>query len=337
MGGGFFRGWVRLIAVYVACASLSAQSGRWEQLIADGRRALDARDFETAETRFEAALDESAGFAPNDPRKAQALVQMARFHRAQGDFAKPEALYRQALTAAERALGPKTAACAAYKHETAGYYHARRKYDVAEDLYKEAFGQRVRELGREHIDVAQSINDLGVLYENKAAFEKARVYYEHALAIREKLLGPDHLDTVTTVEHLARLFNKTRQGAKARELAERAGAVREGRVERYNAGGAQPTEIFSLREVRREPRVDGRVEPEYTDAARIARHEGAVVLQVTIDREGRAGRFRLLRSLGLGLDEKAVEAVRQWKFRPARKDGKRVAVLANLEILFRLM
>ena len=320
-----------------ACAIVGAQQGRWEQLIADGRQALEARDFETAETRFEAALDQAAGFAADDPRKADALVNMARFHRAQGDFAKPEALYRQALSAAERALGADSAACAAYKHELAGYYHARRKYDLAEGFYKDAFARRVRELGREHVDVAQSINDLGVLYENMAAFEKARVYYEHALAIREKLLGPDHLETVRTVEHFARLLNKTRDGAKARELAERAQAVREGRVESYNRGAVEPTEIFSLREVRREPRIDGRVEPEYTDEARIARHEGAVVLQVAIDREGRASRFRLLRSLGLGLDEKAVEAVRQWKFRPARKDGKRVAVLANLEILFRLM
>ena len=320
-----------------ACAILCAQQGRWEQLIADGRQALVARDFETAETRFAAALDQAAGFARDDPRKAQSLAHMARFHRAQGDFAKPEELYRDALAAAEIALGPKTAACAAYKHELAGYYHARRKYDLAEGYYKEAFGQRVRELGREHLDVAQSINDLGVLYENRAVFEKARVYYEHALAIREKLLGRDHLETVRTIEHFARLLNKTREGGKARELAERAQAVRQGRVDNYNRGAVEPNETFSLREVRREPRVDGRVEPEYTDEARIARHQGAVLLQVTIDREGRAARFRLLRSLGLGLDEKAVEAVRQWKFRPARKDGKRVAVRANLEIIFRLM
>ena len=320
-----------------ACAILGAQQGRWEQLIADGRQAVAARDFETAETRFEAALDEAAGFARDDPRKAQAFTHMARFHRARGDFAKPEILYREALAAAEIAFGANTAACAVYKHELAGYYHARRKYDLAEAYYKEAFGHRVRELGREHLDVARSINDLGVLYENKAVFEKARVYYEHALAIREELLGPVHLETVATVEHLARLFNKTREGGKARELAARAQAVRAGRVDTYNRGAVEPNEIFSLREVRRKPRVDGRVEPEYTDEARIARHQGAVLLQVTIDREGRVAHFRLLRSLGLGLDEKAVEAVRQWTFRPARKDGKRVAVLANLEILFRLM
>ena len=262
---------------------------------------------------------------------------MARLYRSQGDFARPEALYRRALAAAELALGAETAACAAYKHETARYYHARRKYDLAEKYYKEAFTQRVRELGREHVDVGESINDLGVLYENKALFEKARVYYEHALAIREKLLGPEHLETVATVEHLARLLNKTQEGAKARELAERARAVRRDIIERYNLDGDQPPEIFSLDEVRRKPRVDAREEPEYTDDARIARHQGSVLLQITIDREGRPRRFRLLRSLGLGLDEKAVEAVRQWKFHPARKDGKRVAVEVNLEIFFRLI
>ena len=45
---------------------------------------------------------------------------------------------------------------------------------------------------------------------------------------------------------------------------------------------------------------------------------------------------RIARSLGLGLDEKALEAVRQWKFEPARKDGQPVAVLVNVEVNFRL-
>ena len=316
---------------------LSTQQGRWEQSIEAGRQALETRNFELAETNFQAALDQATTFAPADPRKARSLVQMARFYRALGDFARPEELYRQALAAAELALGSNTVAYAAYKHEVAGYYHARRKYDLAEAYYKEAFAQRVYEFGREHVDVGESINDLGILYENKAVFEKARLYYEHALVIREKLLGSDHLGTIATVEHLARLLNKTREGAKARQLTARAQAVRQKLVDRYNIGGIEPNTIYTLQEVRREPKVDDRVEPEYTDEARIARHEGSVVLQVAIGNAGRPRHFRLLRSLGLGLDERAVEAVRQWRFRPARKNGKSVAVLVNLEILFRLM
>ena len=52
--------------------------------------------------------------------------------------------------------------------------------------------------------------------------------------------------------------------------------------------------------------------------------------------DGRVHNARIARSLGLGLDEKALEAVRQWKFEPARKDGQPVAVLVNVEVNFRL-
>jgi TonB family protein len=46
---------------------------------------------------------------------------------------------------------------------------------------------------------------------------------------------------------------------------------------------------------------------------------------------------RVARSLGLGLDEKAIEAVRKWKFKPGYKDGKPVAVRATIEVNFRLL
>ena len=318
-------------------APLQAQAGRWDQAISAGEQALSAREYDQAETQFQAALDQTAGFALNDPRKAKTLVHMARLYRAQGDFAKPETIYRDALAAAEEAHGPATYEYARYLHEIGGYYHARRKYDFAEEYYKKAFALRVKTLGREHVDVAQSINDLGVLYENQARLNKSEIYFPHALSIREKLLGSDHLDTVTTAEHFARLLNKLQQGAKAQGLLVRAKKVREERVSSYSSPGGQLSEVFTSSEVRRQLELTDQVEPEYTDEARIARHEGMVRLQVSIDSEGRARNFRLLNSLGLGLDEKAAEAVRRWKFRPARKDGRRVAVVTNIEIQFSLM
>ena len=316
---------------------LRAQAGRWDQAIAAGERALGARDYEQAETQFQAALDQAAAFGSSDPRKAKTLLHMARLYRVQGDFAKPETIYRDALEAAEAAHGTEDSEYARYLHEVGGYYHLRRKYDFAEEYYKKAFALRVKTLGREHVDVAQSINDLGVLHENQGRLEKAEVYFPHALSIREKLLGAEHLDTIATAEHFARLLNKLQQGEKARELLLRARAVRQERVNLYNGSQQQLSEAYTPQEVRRQPELRDRVEPDYSDEARIARHEGMVLLQVLIDSEGQARSFRLLRSLGLGLDEKAVEAIRQWTFRPARKDGRRVAVVATIEIEFGLL
>jgi TonB family protein len=56
-----------------------------------------------------------------------------------------------------------------------------------------------------------------------------------------------------------------------------------------------------------------------------------------VDPTGRARNIKAIRSLGLGLDEKAIEAVSQWEFRPAMKDGQPVTVAATIEVNFRLM
>ncbi len=84
------------------------------------------------------------------------------------------------------------------------------------------------------------------------------------------------------------------------------------------------------------PRALYAPDPEYSEEARKAKYQGTVVLWVVVGPDGRPHDIRVQRSLGLGLDEKAVEAVRQWKFEPARKDGAPVAVQINVEVNFRL-
>jgi TonB family protein len=80
-----------------------------------------------------------------------------------------------------------------------------------------------------------------------------------------------------------------------------------------------------------------KVEPEYSEEARKAKYQGTVVLNVVVDASGKAINPQIIRSLGLGLDEKAVEAVKKWKFKPGYKDGKPVAVIAQIEVNFRLL
>jgi TonB family protein len=77
-------------------------------------------------------------------------------------------------------------------------------------------------------------------------------------------------------------------------------------------------------------------DPEYSEEARKAKYQGTCVLWLIVGPDGRPRDIRIARSLGLGLDEKAIEAVKQWKFEPAMKDGKPVAVQINVEVDFRL-
>ena len=77
-------------------------------------------------------------------------------------------------------------------------------------------------------------------------------------------------------------------------------------------------------------------DPEYSEEARKSKYQGVVVLWLVIGPDGRPHEIRVARPLGMGLDEKAIEAVRTWRFEPARKDGQPVAVQMNVEVSFRL-
>ena len=84
------------------------------------------------------------------------------------------------------------------------------------------------------------------------------------------------------------------------------------------------------------PRVLDAPDPEYSDEARRAKYQGTVVLWVVVGPDGRVHDVRVQRTLGMGLDERAVEAVKRWKFEPARKDGQPVSVQVNVEVRFTL-
>ena len=84
------------------------------------------------------------------------------------------------------------------------------------------------------------------------------------------------------------------------------------------------------------PSLIRKVEPEYSEEARAAKFQGTVLLYTEITPDGTAANIRVARSLGLGLDEKAIQAVKQWKFKPGEKDGKPVTVAATIEVNFRL-
>lgn len=77
-------------------------------------------------------------------------------------------------------------------------------------------------------------------------------------------------------------------------------------------------------------------DPEYSEEARKARHQGVVVLWAVVDESGRAQQIRVQKSLGLGLDEAAVRAVQNWRFRPAQRFEKAVPVYMAIEVNFHL-
>jgi TonB family protein len=77
-------------------------------------------------------------------------------------------------------------------------------------------------------------------------------------------------------------------------------------------------------------------DPEFSDEARRAKYQGVCVVGLVVDAQGNPQRVHIVRPLGMGLDEKAIEAVRDYKFKPAVFKGKNVAVEVNIEVNFRI-
>jgi protein TonB len=77
-------------------------------------------------------------------------------------------------------------------------------------------------------------------------------------------------------------------------------------------------------------------QPQYTEIARKARLQGVVIVQAIIDKNGNVTNVKLLKGLGMGLDQAAIDAIKKWQFEAATLHGKPVSVYYNLTVNFRL-
>jgi protein TonB len=84
------------------------------------------------------------------------------------------------------------------------------------------------------------------------------------------------------------------------------------------------------------PKLLREVRPDYTEDGRRRNIEGDVVLEIVVRRDGSVGDVKLLQGLGAGLDQRAIEAVRQWRFSPAQRQGAPVDVIVEVAVEFKL-
>jgi periplasmic protein TonB len=96
-----------------------------------------------------------------------------------------------------------------------------------------------------------------------------------------------------------------------------------GGVFRVGGGVSEPRPIFAPG-------------PEYSEEARKAKYQGTCALWVVVGPDGQTRDITVARTLGFGLAQEAIDAVKKWKFEPAMREGKPVAVLVNVEVTFRL-
>ncbi len=84
------------------------------------------------------------------------------------------------------------------------------------------------------------------------------------------------------------------------------------------------------------PELISKVEPEFSEEARKAKFMGVVTVNLIVDTKGMPQNVHILRGVGMGLDEKALEAVRQYRFKPAMENGHPVPVQVNVEVNFQI-
>jgi TonB family protein len=116
--------------------------------------------------------------------------------------------------------------------------------------------------------------------------------------------------------------SRAARGAESTDMADNGPTAGEGTIH-GNGGAARPRLIYGP-------------DPEYSEQARKAGVEGAIQLQVTVDANGDVADVKVVKGLGSGLDEKAIEAVRTWKFKPGTEDGTPVRSEIAVEVSFHL-
>jgi TonB family protein len=279
----------------------------------------ELRKFEAAKTLLESALAIRAETAGQQSAKyAAGLVKLGDLAVQARNFGEAESFYNKAIALGDR---PEVA--------SALFYMA----------YRQRYPAQTYEMLERAVRLAPEGRDAGQAFAWMAAFRErqpdglaeAESLYQRALRIHEAKSA----DAANTMVLYSRLLRNQSRNAEAEALDLQAKQIREA-----SAGDKiqpRPEGVYRVGGGVSAPALLHKVEPAYTEAARAAKYQGTVLVYAEIGPDGRAGNIRVIRGLGSGLDEKAIEAISQWRFRPGMKDGQPVTVAATIEVNFRLM
>lgn len=162
--------------------------------------------------------------------------------------------------------------------------------------------------------------------------------YKRAISVYDRSVAqPDPLDLALALELRASVLNATGEVQEATMLSERAAGIRKGRVRELQEGAVKMGAAYKPGEGIIAPTVASKSDPAYTPEATFLRIEGVSTLRVVVDEKGLPQDIALVHSLGYGLDENAVLAVRTWRFIPGKDSGGKVLpTILNVDVPFKL-
>ena len=301
-----------------ATISVAKSQKNYQTLEAAAQAAVQSKKYDAAQKLLEAALAIRAEAAGEQSAEYGAgLVKLADVKR-KSDAEDARELYAKAV----QILGG---------HPEAALALTRLGQDaLTTKHYSQAFDYFQRAQLADPAHAGSALMWMAVVRQHEKNMEEAERLYQSAMAAAD----PQSNEAAVILRVYAEFLRVQAKSDQAAEFQERAGAI-----EKDNAKPA-PTlaaGVFRIGKGVTAPVPIQRPEPDYTEEARLARLWGTVVVQVVIGADGVAHESHVLRGVGLGLDENALEAISQWQFKPATKDGQPVPVAATIEVNFRLL
>jgi TonB family protein len=254
------------------------------------------------------------------------LIKQAELAVRHAQFAQADTLYARAASLGDR---PEIA--------PALWYLGNRALGSGNRLAAEGFFERLLKVDPKSPQAGRALTSLANLRPPEDTLT-AESLYKQALSIED----PGSMDANETLRAYSMFLRKHGRAGDADALEADARQFAQSIVTR-NGGFRPPAAIVPLpKDVFRvgngvtAPALLHKTEPQYTEGARSGKIQGTTVLGIDIGPDGVARNFEILRSIEPGLDQKAIDAVQQWQFRPGTKDGVPVTVRATIEVNFRL-
>jgi TonB family protein len=288
---------------------------------------VSIKNYAVAEKLLDAGLEIRASASGEKSKEyAAGLVKLGDLEASRGKSADAIEFYKKAV-----ALGdtPEVANALIYLG-----IHTNNKLEMATAV---DYFQRAQAVASTPKDSGRALTWLANAESSDPAMEsQAEAHFRMAIAQQD----PTSADESTSLNLFARFLEQHDRGDEAGDLRARAAAIVKAQVSESQVSShttfPQVLRVNASQGVMA-PKLLKKVEPEYDEEARAAKYQGTVVLQVVIGPDGLAHNPVVVKSLGLGLDQKAIEAVAQWQFSPGVKDGAPVPVAATVEVNFRLL
>ena len=250
------------------------------------------------------------------------LLRLGDLERRSGKLSEAEASYAQAVSA----LGNRPEAAPALVHLGTNAM-TKKNFDQALDYFQRA---QAADLGK----AGMALMWMAVVRQRQKNSDEAESLFKQALAAEDA----NSAEAATTKELYAEFLTQQGRTDEGKALRDEAAAV--WKAQGAKAVSTRPGESaisFRVGSGVKAPQVRFKVDPEYTEEARLAKYQGTVVVSAVIGTDGLAYDMKAVRGLGLGLDEKAIEAIGRWKFYPGSRNDKPVPVKATIEVNFRLL